>query len=80
MKTDLIKKDKCFSTYQKKYESSTEFAHISTLQLPRRGGKGRNSGLFFCCALGNYLLTFNSKINYFLFCPSYQVQASPHYN
>lgn len=84
MKTDLLKKHS--STYQKRCESSTDFAHISTLHFPRRWGwwgsgvRGVGSGLFICCPLGKHLFTLNSRINSFLSCPSYQVQASPHWN
>lgn len=40
MKTDLLKK--CFSTYQKRCESSTDFSYSSVSQ---NGGKGKKKNL-----------------------------------
>lgn len=79
-KTALLKKD-VFQPTKKGVNPVLVLPLYPLARFPERGRGGhRKSGLFFCCPLGKYLFTFNSRINYFLSCPSYQVQASPRYN
>lgn len=74
IKTDLLKKNG-FQPTKKGVNPALVCPYIQLSSFPEGWQK-----IWSILPLGKYLFTFISRINYFLPCPSSQVQVSPHCN